>query len=268
MKMEAAAIAYVKYVMNITDLSPSGLAKKSGISSTTLTRALNDPKHKFTLSMTTLGKIEDATGIALAPFLESDDQASLTRAVSLPPESFQSRRGRTPMVDRETPFNAMIVVIGEVYPGLWQDPTQAATSHIPLFLALTGCRPRDTFACVARNGGAMPIARPHEYLICRRLIAEEHDPILLSGRMVIVQAKSPKDAFKIELTVRLLQGRDTGFDLITFDPKDWRKRLSTVHLSDLKGNATLQVLGVVEYVAREPSPMDTLLSATPGDAKK
>lgn len=268
MKMEAAAIAYVQYVMNILGVSPSGLAKKAGISSTTLTRALNDPKHKFTLSMTTLGKIEGATGIALAPFLESDDQATLTRAASFPPETFQAKRGHISMLDRETPFHAMVVVIGEVHPGFWQDPTLAATSHLPLFLALAGWRPKDTFACIARGAGAMPIARPHEYLICRRLIPEEHDEILLSSRTVIVQARSPKDAFKIELTVRLLQGRGKGFDLITFDPKDWRKRLSTIHLSDLKGDASLQVLGVVEYVARPATPTSALMGVESEGAKK
>lgn len=44
-------------------MAPSALAELAGISSTTLTRPLNNPDHKFKLSNTTLEKIRAATGI-------------------------------------------------------------------------------------------------------------------------------------------------------------------------------------------------------------
>jgi phage repressor protein C with HTH and peptisase S24 domain len=54
---------YIRQVMAQRGLSASALAAKAGVSSTTLTRALNSPDHKFRLSLTTLNKIRDATGI-------------------------------------------------------------------------------------------------------------------------------------------------------------------------------------------------------------
>ncbi len=63
--------AYVRHVMEVTKLSATGLAKKAGMPSTTLTRPLNDPEHKFSLSSTTIEKIAAATGISLGSFLSS-----------------------------------------------------------------------------------------------------------------------------------------------------------------------------------------------------
>jgi hypothetical protein len=261
MKMEAAAIAYVRYVLNVLQLTPSAMAKRAKISSTTITRALNDPKHKFTLSMTTLEKIADASGIPIAPFLDSEDQVNLAVASNHPPRAFEfGPGGRSPTVNRQTPFSAMIVVIGEVSAGYWQDPTLAANSYTPLFLALIGTAPKDTFACIARGTGAMPIAANGEYLVCRRLFPGE-DISSLSGRTVVVQARAPKDPFKIELTARLLQAREKGFDLLTFDSKDWKKRLSTVHLDKVDQPGDISILGLVEYVVREPGPTIEMFAA-------
>lgn len=61
--------AYVRHVMEVTGLSATALAKKAGMPSTTLTRPLNDPEHKFALSSTTIEKIATATRISLASFL-------------------------------------------------------------------------------------------------------------------------------------------------------------------------------------------------------
>lgn len=59
---------YVRHVMEVTGLSATALAKKAGMPSTTLTRPLNDPEHKFALSSSTIQKIASATGITLASF--------------------------------------------------------------------------------------------------------------------------------------------------------------------------------------------------------
>lgn len=68
---------YVRTVMERTGLSATGLANRAGIASTTLTRAMNDPQHKFQLSLTTLQKIEAATGI---PFLNPESAPGLPAA--------------------------------------------------------------------------------------------------------------------------------------------------------------------------------------------
>lgn len=61
--------AYVRHVMEVTGLSATALAKKAGMPSTTLTRPLNDPEHKFALSSSTIEKIATATRITYAAFL-------------------------------------------------------------------------------------------------------------------------------------------------------------------------------------------------------
>ena len=99
----------------------------------------------------------------------------------------------------------------------------------------------------------MPIAAAGEFLICRR-VYEGEKAVDLGGRSVIVQSQSPKDKFRIELTLRLLQPRPAGFDLKTFDPTDWRKVATTVHMERLDDREDLSILGVVAYVVREPRP--------------
>ncbi len=70
-------IRYVRHVLAKSGLSASAVAKRAKFASTTLTRALNSPDHKFQMSLATIRKIEEATGIPYAPFL----------ADSKPPES-------------------------------------------------------------------------------------------------------------------------------------------------------------------------------------
>lgn len=58
-------IEYLRRVLEKTGLTPSALARRAGVASSTITRALNDPSHKFRPSTTTLGKVSIATGIPL-----------------------------------------------------------------------------------------------------------------------------------------------------------------------------------------------------------
>lgn len=51
--------AFVRDVLARHKLAPGALAEKVGISASTLTRALNDPHHKFKFSLTTLRKIKE-----------------------------------------------------------------------------------------------------------------------------------------------------------------------------------------------------------------
>lgn len=62
--MSDEALKYVRHVLAELDIKPTALAKMSGLSSTTLTRPLDDDSgHPHRLSRTTIEKIEAATGI-------------------------------------------------------------------------------------------------------------------------------------------------------------------------------------------------------------
>lgn len=83
------AVEYVRHVLGVTGLSPTGLALRAGISSTTLTRPLNSADYKFALTNTTLSKIEAATGIAYLSF------AAAHRTDQMPPGSEAPAQPRT-----------------------------------------------------------------------------------------------------------------------------------------------------------------------------
>lgn len=60
-----AAIAYVAALVRETGLDLTNLARRAGVSSTTLTRFHNDPGYTNSLSARTLKKLSDATGVPL-----------------------------------------------------------------------------------------------------------------------------------------------------------------------------------------------------------
>jgi phage repressor protein C with HTH and peptisase S24 domain len=64
-----AAIAYVDALIRETGLDLTNLARRAGVSSTTLTRFHNDPHYNNSLSARTLKKLSDVTGIPLPPSL-------------------------------------------------------------------------------------------------------------------------------------------------------------------------------------------------------
>lgn len=62
---QTAARRYLESVLKQTGLTATEVARRVGLASTTLTRFLNDPDWKHTLSARTLAKIEQHTGHAL-----------------------------------------------------------------------------------------------------------------------------------------------------------------------------------------------------------
>lgn len=60
-----AAIAYVDLIVRETGLDLTNLARRAGVSSTTLTRFRNDPRYRNSLSGRTLKKLSDVSGIPL-----------------------------------------------------------------------------------------------------------------------------------------------------------------------------------------------------------
>ena len=69
------ATRYLRHVLAETGETATGLAKRANVSSTTLTRPLNDPDHKFNLSSRTVDKIAALTGISPAPFIGGQDRS-------------------------------------------------------------------------------------------------------------------------------------------------------------------------------------------------
>lgn len=77
-------LRYLRHVLEKTGLRPGGLASQAGIAGSTLTRRLNAEGYKFVLSMPTIKKIEDATGIGFAQFVAGDDDATAPRTKGQP----------------------------------------------------------------------------------------------------------------------------------------------------------------------------------------
>ncbi len=66
---------YVRHVMATLSLSATALAERAKVSSTTLTRPLNNPEHLSEISIPTLQKIQDATDIPFSPFAPGGQQS-------------------------------------------------------------------------------------------------------------------------------------------------------------------------------------------------
>lgn len=66
------SMRYLRHVLDRTGFTPTKLAAEAGMSSTTLTRPLNNPDHTFNLSRRTLDSIQKATGISYAPFASGE----------------------------------------------------------------------------------------------------------------------------------------------------------------------------------------------------
>lgn len=258
MTILTGSIDYVRAVLKELGLKPSALAKKAGIATTTLTRALNDPTHKFTLTTTTLNKIAQATGMSPAPFLSEADQIELAARAFHPAESFDpalyGKNGS--ILDIETKISAVTPVIGTVSPGRWQDPTLAATEHSPLLLTIAGHKPRDIFACYVEGTAGEPVAHHNEYILCQRLeqhYLREHPHLLEDRRAVMtVVERRCTETFRIELTIRLLRWRRNAFELIQFSPHNWRDKLDSIRFNSFDDKIDCRILGIVEEVVRPP----------------
>jgi hypothetical protein len=82
--------AWLHEVLDHQQVRPNGLARLTGVSPTTLTRVLNDPKAKHTLSATTIDAIVRATGYPPPDFAGSEAGNALH---PLPPAQGQELDG-------------------------------------------------------------------------------------------------------------------------------------------------------------------------------
>jgi transcriptional regulator with XRE-family HTH domain len=100
MDFEAATLAYIRHVMAQGGQTAGGLARMAGVSASTLTRALNDPNHKFTLSMKTIEKIATFSKISPAPFFQAKDTPQIDQQPKPPRTNWASRRFQRKLFSR------------------------------------------------------------------------------------------------------------------------------------------------------------------------
>jgi transcriptional regulator with XRE-family HTH domain len=253
MNFEAAALAYVRYVMVHHDMTPGALAKAAGISASTLTRALNDPKHKFTLSMKTIEKIATFSNINPAPFLEAKDTAQLTTGFFHRADVY-----RGPDADLNQIAIRNTLVIGEIKIGKWREPSVVdVTDYGPLNVTSTYHKPEECFAVIMRDDSANMIAENGDILLCVRDKVPMWDhPFDQYKRVeaVVVERRS-RDEFKIELSVRFLRQEKSGFQLFSASYEDTvegrkKKFFEPIKIESYKGSNELSIIGRVDWVLR------------------
>lgn len=244
-EQSAAAVAYIRYVLKYLGLTPSALARKAKVSSSTLTRALNNPRYRFTLSLSTLKKIADETGVSYIPFLESEDLATLNIALNHDARMFDSSKWE----EIPTENQEYAPVIGEVAIGEWKE-IEAYDEYdlLPAYVRLSFHAPKDSFTVHVKGDSANAVAEDGEMLLCYRVrnTSDLPDPDL---NLVIVERRHENGAL-IELSLRLALrlGENGTWDLRGFS-RD--KRFQTSVMSRLDGSDGTRLLGVVSYVIRE-----------------
>ena len=267
MNFDAAALAYVRYVLEEMQLKPGALAQKAGISASTLTRALNDPKHKFKLSMTTLEKIAGFSGISPAPFLDAKNSTQLTLDEAHRPHLFRPGAGEVGL-DSHYKFT---FIIGDVHAGKWIDPgPYNYMDYGPLQITHSSREVRDCFAYVVRDDSANMIAESGDILFCTKAEDDSIEdfvkerPEHADGRAagpVLVERRS-KNAFKVEHTARLIRRRRdgvAGWELVSAHYQDnfpekgseaKKPMVQRVFIDRYSGNDEIRVIGAIELVIR------------------
>jgi hypothetical protein len=229
------AKAYVRYVMSVTGLSATALAKKAGMPSTTLTRPLNDPEHKFSLSNTTVQKIAEATGITLAAFLARDDRPEVSKA-------------RQPLT------SAPVVAIVEA--GAWREVDEFDQSD-PEWVSLPPDEkfPNATQEIYLVSGDSMNALEPHPITPGSRIVAVRYDEIagrspLRDGLIVVVQ-RTRDGGHVRELSVKQVAWFD---DRIEFQPRSTNPRHKPIvvkHDDWEENGVVVEVLSLVRRIMHE-----------------
>jgi SOS-response transcriptional repressor LexA len=250
-KFQTASKAYVRFVMDELRLTPSGLAKSAGIASSTLTRALNDPGHKFTLSTSTLGKIAKASGISPQPFFDTSDFVDMSMipfvSKTLYDESWGENANPTSEEFEDTAEYSTLVV-GQAAAGVWKTPEIARLEDLgALALAITGYARSDVFALIMTDEHAEPFAHRGDYVICVRRRAMEWS--LGHGDLVIVERTRDKGSL-IELTARRLIEVKGGSPYLRFDNQGRGFEEELLLKKDMTDSPDCKLLGVARYVIR------------------
>jgi transcriptional regulator with XRE-family HTH domain len=261
--LSTSALAYVRHVLHQTKMSPTGLAKRAGISSTTLTRALNDRKHRFSLSVKTLEKIYEASGISPAEFLNHRGSGELNTARNIrsglaePDDRFRTRFAESDsffgqpggVFSKHTGEAGVTPVVGTVAANEWRESTILDVIQFgSVTLRHSLYRPSECFVCLVVDDSTNRWARKNELLYCIRLDALKHS--LQDHALIIVERRS-ENGLKIELTARQII-KDSGGWLLTFATTNQSLK-EVIKIADLV-TPRLRVIGVVDYVFRSPLP--------------
>lgn len=242
--LRAGALRYLRFVLKELKLSPTGLAKMAGISSTTLTRFLNSDEHKFTLSTKTMQKIAEATGINPAPFLAGKNEPDIAKSVYYSSEVY-NESWDTPDEDN-TPQST--VVVGEASAGNWREvELMDIYKHPPLLIGSSIYRPSECFAVVVRGPSINFVAQDGDYLFCVRRDAMKRD--FQSGDLVVVQ-KTSEDGLQVEVTAKRLKHSKGRWEL--WPESDDPRFKEPLVVDDLEGDDHIAFLGDVLYVVRHP----------------
>jgi hypothetical protein len=251
-ELSAAALAYVRHVLAETGMSPSALAKKAKISSTTLTRALNDPQHKFTLTVKTLQKIGSASGVDPIGFLQATNSVDLAAVPQLRPGVYDEKIWGTG-ADFIDEASNLTLVAGDIRAGVWQEfSVLSINDAAPLDMRSAWFPPKECFALRVRDDSVDRFANPDDLLYCVRTaqVAKVSEHTLKRRALAIVERRS-KDGFKFELTARRM----------TFARERWTFNFASSNNKLAKGepitvrdltSPEFTVLGIVTWVLRWP----------------
>lgn len=243
---EAAALAYVRFVLKQMDISPSALAQGAGISSTTLTRPLNKPGHKFAISTPTLNKIAQFSGISFAPFFDAPSTEAINDAVLFKPEIVFDPT-KWPNETHDLQDMEFTLFAGEVAAGHWREVEASDFLRFgPLDLRLSRTRPKDTFACMVRGTSINRVAQDGEILLCIKHEAAGDRP----GEVAIVERLS-EDGRLVELTAKRALQRGDGSWILRYDSDDPRFQ-GELEVASLDDSTMVSIVGWVEYVVRQP----------------
>lgn len=228
-------LSYVRHVMEKTRLSATALAEEVGISPTTLTRPLNNKDFKFSISNTTLAKIEAKTGITVADFLSARGGQEVTRV------------------------NGGLIsaaVVATVEAGAWREVDEFDQSD-PEWMALPPDKdfPSATQEVYNVSGTSMNALKPFPILPGSRVVAIRYDEIatrypLRDGLVVVVQ-RSKDDGQSRELSIKQIAWFD---DRIEFQPRstDPKHKPIVVPHDDWEDNGVVvEVLAIVRRSINE-----------------
>jgi transcriptional regulator with XRE-family HTH domain len=173
----AATLAYVRFLLDELNVSPSALAKAAGIASSTLTRPLNNANYKFSLSTSTIEKIAAVTGVNPAPFFDSPDLASLRFVPYLAKDLYDDRWGEVANFQKEDSENNgdLTIAIGKVALGVWTEVGSSIGNLGNAFLSLQHSfyASSDCFYVVVADNSSRALADAGELLFCVRYDARK-----------------------------------------------------------------------------------------------
>ena len=239
---DAAALAYVRYVLEQLHASPHGLAANAGVAPSTISRALNMPT-KYSLTMKTVEKVAKYSGIDPTPFLQARDVADLNTGHIYDVQS-KDLPGYKPEIT---------MMIGTVEANRWAEYTIFSINQFgPLSIRHSQFKPNECFGVFVRGPSSDMIAADGEILFCVRLDAylAKYGALTRFPTAVVVESRR-RERSEFELSCRILvpSGRNQW---ILRNASEKREYFKPVIIEDLATANSLEVIGIVELVMREP----------------